>query len=66
MRTKVFVISNPNGMGLGEIIGKCDMANDVTARENGTYIVDISTNAPLDDMYINPAQVSLRRIIWND
>lgn len=66
MRVKVFVASNPNGLGLGEIIGKCDMAEDVKARENGTYIVDISTNAPLDDMYINPAQVSLRRIIWND
>jgi len=66
MRVKVFVISNPNEMGLGEIIGKCDMAADVIARANGTYIVDISTNAPLDDMYIDPAQVSLRRIIWND
>ena len=66
MRVKVFVSSNPKGLGLGEIIGKCDMKNDVKARENGTYIVDISTNAPLDDMYINPAQVSLRRIIWND
>ena len=66
MRVKVFVVSNPNGLGLGEIIGKCDMAEDVTARENGTYIVDISTNEPLNDMYINPSQVSLRRIIWND
>ena len=66
MRVKVVVESNPQGLGLGEIIGKCDMAEDVTAREGGTYIVDISTNKPLDDMYINPSQVSLRRIIWND
>ncbi len=66
MRSKVYIVSNPNGLGLGEIIGKCDMANDVTARENGTYIVDISTNGPLDDMYINPANASLRRVIWND
>lgn len=66
MRVKLYVVSNPNGMGLGEIIGKCDMAEDVTARVNGTYLVDISTNAPLNDMYIDPAQVSLRRVIWHD
>ena len=66
MRVKVFVMSNPKGLGLGEIIGKCDMAEDVAARVNGTYIADISTNAPLDDMYINPEQVSLRRVIWHD
>ncbi|MBQ2896934.1 MAG: S-layer homology domain-containing protein [Clostridia bacterium] len=66
MRTKIYVASNPKGLGLGEIIGKCDMNTDVAAKEGTTYIIDISTNQPLNDMYINPDDVSLRRLIWND
>ncbi len=66
MRTKIYVASNPKGLNLGEIIGKCDMNTDIKALEGKTYFVDISTNHPLDDMYINPEDVSLKQLIWND
>lgn len=66
IRTKVYVASNPEGKGLGEIIGKCDMDKDTTAVEGKVYIADISTNRPLDDMYISTDDVSLRQLIWND
>lgn len=66
MRAKVYVASNPEGKGLGEIIGKCDMSEDVKAKAGTTYFIDISTNGPLNDMYISPSNASLRRIVWND
>jgi len=63
LRAKVFVASNPNEKTLGEIFNKCDLNNDVKASENATYILDIATNEPLSQMYINPQSISFRRLL---